>query len=139
MEKIRGKQKMKNYLSLVLIIFLLNTLVLPQRGSREKPANYYEIKIGGELNRAVPSFGISRNFYLSPHLSISPEIILMGTPFFSGTLRINIPIGSKLQISPHAGFGLTPVGLPFSEAGIIGINISYSLNRKIKLFIEPRI
>lgn len=126
-------------LFLFIICLLINYSTLSQTKYTGKPEVYYEIKIGGEINRIVPSFGIGKNFYLTKYVSLAPELIVIGAPVLGGTFRINIPIMKSFKLSPEAGFGLTPVGFPMSAVGILGLNISYKLNNHVSIFIEPRI
>ncbi len=122
-----------------IICLLYNSTVLSQYKNFDKPQDNYEIKIGGEVNRSVPSLGIGRNFYFTKYISLSPELLVVGTPILGGTFRVNIPITNSLKLSPQAGFGFTPVGFLFSTVGIIGMNFLYKLSNQVNIFIEPRI
>jgi len=128
-----------NILSICFILLIYSYPIFPKDNNLNKPKDNYEIKIGGEINRLVPSVGIGRNFYISDYISLSPELLLVGVPILEGTFRINIPATKYFKISPHAGYGFTPVGFLFSGVGTIGVNISYNINEKINIFIEPRI
>ena len=131
---------MKNTFYFFCIICLLySPFIISQNTNFNKPNDNYEIKIGGEINRTVPSLGIGRNFHLTKYISLSPELLVVGTPILGGTFRVNIPITESLKFSPHAGFGFTPVGFLFSTVGIIGINVSYKLSNQVNIFIEPRV
>ena len=78
---------------ILLFIFLLINNPIFSQNSYDY-LNKYEIKIGAEINRTVPTFGIGRNFYFSKYISISPELIMLGLPITSGTYRFNFRINS---------------------------------------------
>ena len=122
---------------LLLIFFIIINSSLLSQNDYDYLDNY-EIKIGGEINRIVPSIGIGRNFYFSKYISISPEIIMLGLPIASGTYRFNFTINSKFKTSVQGGAGLT-FGYPFSIVGILGIQLLYKLNENVKFLLEPRI
>ena len=107
--------------------------------TKANPNNELEFRVGAEVNRSAPFVGFSKNFYLSETVSIAPELFVLGSPVLGGTFRLSFPVTKQIRISPHAGFGITPVGLPVSTVGVLGINFSYKLNHSIHLFVEPRI
>ena len=126
------------FFSCIICLFNISP-VLSQSEFVDKPIDNFEVKIGVETFRIVPTVGIGRNFYVSKSVSLSPELLVLGAPILGGTFRLNIPIIGSFKLSPEAGFGFTPVGFPLSTVGILGINLSYELNGKFKLFVEPRI
>jgi hypothetical protein len=103
-----------------------------------RPSDYFEVKIGDEVKRNVVSFGIGRKFYLVKNFSLAPEITVLGTPFVSGTMRLDAKLGDHVRLSPHFGIGLTPAGLPISGAIILGGDLSYRIDERFVLFLESR-
>ena len=103
-----------------------------------RSSDYFEMKIGDEVKRNVISFGIGRKFYLVKNFSLAPEIMVLGTPFLCGTMRIDAKLGEQMKLSPHLGVGLTPVGLPIAGAIIIGGDLSYHIGPNFILFFESR-
>lgn len=121
---------------LLFFFLIINNSILSQNSYDY--LNKYEIKIGGEINRTVPTFGIGRNFNFSKYISVSPELIMLGLPIASGTYRFNFRINSEIKTSFQGGAGLT-FGMPFSIVGILGMQLSYSINENINILVEPRI
>ncbi|MBK7103694.1 MAG: hypothetical protein IPH62_00205 [Ignavibacteriae bacterium] len=121
---------------LQFIFLLINNPIFSQNSYDY--LNKYEIKIGAEINRTVPTFGIGRNFYFSKYISISQELIMLGLPIASGTYRFNFRINSDIKTTFQGGAGLT-FGMPFSIVGILGMQLSFDLNENTYIFFEPRI
>ena len=128
---------MKGKLVFLCLLFIsLYTASFAQGRTRNSPPDYFEIKVGDEVNRSVASFGIGRKFYLGRHVSLAPEISVLGTPFFCGTIRLDVDLGGEVRITPYAGMGITP---GIAETTILGADLSYRVSTNFILFLDSRI
>mgnify|MGYP000188637561 CR=1 FL=1 len=121
--------------TLILCLLICSSTVLSQNSYTY--LNKYELKVGCEVNKIVPSLSFGKNYYLSRYISIAPELIMLGFPIPSGTYRFNFRINKNLNTSIHGGFGITFA--PISMVGIIGANFSYKISNSVYIFIEPRL
>lgn len=151
MKKICLRDDMQNKAkkNIAVLSFLLKTFILmllvyciPSLRAQEidinKSTNQFEIKIGAELHRRALVLGLGWNIYFAQHSILSPEINLVGGPWFCGTYSYEINLNPKMKLLPQIGVGLLP--FPISATSfIVGLNYAYKINSKNNLFIESRI
>lgn len=124
--------------TLVVLLFISSHGTLLSQDEEEYPDSF-EITAGRVVNGQALSFGIADKIYTSEHFSWAPEISLLGGPVLCLTMRYDVSLHERLQLTPQLGAGIIPLPYFSSVIATAGFSLSYAVEPGWKVFLAGRL